>query len=122
MPGDEADNQDIWCIYWDRSADEISLKIYDDSGNSWSETSIATGMADDSAGSYAQMSAAPRHSDNHAILAAWSAPNVATADLRVWDIGGVSDITAMTNVVTDLDESGAVAVFVDQRDNSIYVV
>ncbi len=35
MPGNEADNQDIYCGYWDYSTDEISLKVYDDSLNSW---------------------------------------------------------------------------------------
>ncbi len=120
MPGDETDNADVWCIYWDRSADELSLKIYDDSDNSWSETSIATSMADNA--SYYQMSAAPRHSDNHVILAAWSELAAATADLKVWDIGGSDDITALTNVVTDLNEAAQVAVFLDQISGSIYVV
>ncbi len=119
MPGDEDDNQDIWCIYWDRSADEISLKVYDDSGNSWSETSIATSMADSNF--YYQMSASPRGRDNHVILAVWSELDAATADLKVWDIGGSGDITAMTSVVTDLAESAQVAVLINQQNDDIYV-
>jgi hypothetical protein len=120
MPGDETDTDDIWCIYWDRSANELSLKVYDDSGDSWSETSIATSMADDV--SYYQMSAAPRHRDNHVILAAWSEINAATADLKVWDIGGSSSITAKTNVLTDTDETAQVAVLINQQNDDIYVV
>lgn len=119
MPGDEVDSQDIWCIYWDVSADEISLKVHDDSGNSWSETLIATGMVDTAA--YFQMSASPRHSDNHVMLVAWSELDVATADLKVWDIGGSGSITTKADVVTDLAESAGVAVFIDQQTNDIYV-
>ncbi len=120
MPGDEADEDDIWCIYWDRSADELSIKVYDNSADSWSEALIATGMADNA--TFYQMSAAPRHSDNHVILAAWSDIDDPAADLKVWDIGGSGSITAKADVVTDLDASGAVAVFIAQQDNSIYVV
>ncbi|KKN05985.1 hypothetical protein LCGC14_1081840 [marine sediment metagenome] len=120
MPGNETDDNDIWCIYWDRSADELSLKVYDDSADSWSETSIATGMVDSP--NFYQMSASPRHSDSHVILAAWSDVDDAAADLKVWDIGSASDIVAKTDVVSNLDVSGAVAVFIAQQDNSIYVV
>ncbi len=119
MPGNETDEDDIWCIYWDRSADALSLKVYDNSGDSWSETSIASSMVDFTV--YYQMSAAPRHSDNHVILAAWSEIDAATADLKAWDIGSSSSITALTGIVTDLDASAQVAVFVNQQDDSIYV-
>lgn len=119
MPGNEDDADDIWCIYWDRSADALSLKVYDNSGDSWAETAIASSMADDTA--YYQMSAAPRRNDNHVILVAWSEIDAATADLKAWDIGSSSSITALTNIVTDLDASTQVAVFINQQDDSIYV-
>jgi hypothetical protein len=119
MPGDEADDDDIWCIYWDRSANALSIKVYDDSGNSWAETSIATSMTDTNV--YIQMSAAPRHRDNHVILVAWSELSAATADLKAWDIGGSGSITALANVVTDLDESAQVAVLINQQNDDIYV-
>src|SRR3972149_4684818 len=45
-PGFAADNQDILCIYWDADVEEISRKVYDDSGDSGAETSIATSMVD----------------------------------------------------------------------------
>lgn len=120
MPGNETDEDDILCVYWDRSADEISLKTYDNSGDSWSEASVATSMADDV--TYYQMSASLRHADNHVILAAWSEIDAATADLKVWDVESGSSITAMTNVLTDTSEATQVAVFINQQDDSIYVV
>lgn len=119
MPGDETDEDDVWCVYWDRSANELTLKVYDNSGDSWSETSIATSMVDSN--NHYQMSAAPRHRDNHVILVAWSELDAATADLKVWDIGGSAAITAKTNVLTDTDASAQVAILIDQQNDDVYV-
>ena len=120
-PGDEADTNDIWCFYWDASANEISLKVYDDSGNSWGETAIGGSMAESA--EYYQMSAAQRASDNHVILAAWSQLNNAASDLMVWDIGGdgVGEINAKANVLTDTPEAAQCAVFINQQNDDIYV-
>jgi len=119
FPGNEADTQDIWCIYWDVDASEISLKIYDNSGDSWSETAIVGSMTFNS--QLFPMSGATRASDNHVILAAWTVYNNAAADLVVWDIGGSGSLTAKTDVVTNLDDSALVAVFIDQQTDDIYV-
>jgi hypothetical protein len=119
MPGNETDEDDIWCIYWDRSADELSLKVYDNSEDSWSEFSILTSMVDDA--TYYQMSAAPRHSDNHVILVAWSELNAASADLFLFDIGASDDISTTGVPLANTDESAQVAVLVNQQNNNIYV-
>ena len=119
MPGNETDPADIWCIYHDRSHDELSLKVYDDSDNSWSETLISDGV--ESVLNSFQISAAPRHSDGHVILAAWSEYDSDTADLLVWDIVSSTVFTALTNVVTNLGESAEVSVLINQADSSIYV-
>lgn len=104
FPGNEADNQDMWLVYWDVSANEISLKVYDDSANSWGETSISGSMVDAVQGDrYSQMAAAVRASDGHLLLAAWNASDAAAADMQTWDINGAASITAKTNVVTDAD-------------------
>lgn len=119
MPGGETDNQDILAIYWDYSADEISLKTYDDSGNSVSETSISTGMVENSTYGV-QWSAVQRHNDNHVILAAWNALDSATADLKSWDITNSSTITAKTDIVTDQAETAMISLMINQSDNTIY--
>ena len=78
---DSADNQDIVMIYWDRSADEISIKKYDDSdgaSGTWGETSISGGMTDYPW--HMQMDAVVRHSDGHIILAAWNSRDLATSE------------------------------------------
>jgi hypothetical protein len=116
---DSADNQDIVMIYWDRSANEISIKKYDDSGNSWGETSISGSMSDTNL--IMQMSAVVRHSDGHIIVAAWSNIDSATADLKVWDITlATPTITAKTDVVTDSDDCVGAALFIDQNNDDLY--
>jgi len=120
MPGNETDEDDIWCVYWDRSANELTLKVYDDSGDSWSESVIATGVFDDV--SYYQMSAAPRHSDNHVILAAWDIISGPTADLWVYDLAdSAGDVGSVTRVLVSTDEAAGVAVLINQQNDDIYV-
>jgi len=119
FPGNEADNQDVWAVFWDTNVDEISLKTYDDSGNSWSEQSISLNMTEST--TYLQMDGAIRLSDGHLILAAWNLYDNALADLMVWDINGAGSITAKTNVLTDSAESFLTSVFINQNTDDIYV-
>ena len=118
FPGNEADNQDVWATFWDTSANEISLKTYDDSEDSWGEQSISGSM---SSGGLPQMDGTIRLSDGHLIFAAWSEFDTATADLMTWDINGAASITAKTNVITDEAETFLVSVFVNQDNDDIYI-
>jgi len=119
FPGNEADNQDVWATFWDVSADEITLKTYDDSGDSWSEQLISGSMTRST--SYLQMDGQIRLSDGHLIFAAWNLFNNAAADLMVWDINGAGSITAKTNVITDTAEYALVSVFINQVNDDIYI-
>lgn len=120
-PANLADANDIWCVFHDISANELSLKTYDDSGDSWAETSVATSIADSTTHPYAVFSAAVRHSDGHLLVAAWSEFDTATADLLVWDITDSGTITAKTNVSTNVDDMGYVALFINQQTDEVYV-
>lgn len=116
---DSADNQDVAMVYWDRSADEISLKKYDNSGNSWSETSISGSMIDVT-GSM-QMSGLVRHSDGKLLLFAWNRIDYSESDLMVFEIDlATPTITPKTNVVTDSDDCVCVAAFIDQNNDHLY--
>ena len=116
---DSADSQDVCMIYWDRSADEITLKKYDNSANSWSETLISASMVDDE--SILQMSAVLRLSDKHIILAAWSDVDVTTADLKIFDIAvGTTTVVTKTDVVTNADDCVCAALFIDQNTDDLY--
>ena len=100
-PGFAADNQDLIMLFWDASANEISRKLYDDSDDSWGETSIATGMNDSAASSHHPHWNIFVDLDNSQIvMAAWSAVDVVNADLRCWTIDE-STITELANIVTD---------------------
>jgi hypothetical protein len=121
-PGYAADTQDILCIFWDRSANEISRKIYDDSANTWAETSIAASMtALTSATASPQFSIAVDDANNKILLAAWSATDTANADLRFWTIDE-STITEGTNVVLNsTDDQGMCAIGLATDTTTIYV-
>jgi hypothetical protein len=117
-PGNEADTNDLWAAFWDTSANAISLKIFDDSANSWGETAI--GSATESL-TYLQMDGQIRLSDGHLIFAYWNITDNAAADLQVWDINGAASITAKTNVITDEAESATVSVFINQVNDDLYI-
>jgi len=118
-PSNEADDQDIWGIFWDISGNNLSLKTYDDSGNSWSEQAIDNDAAESTV--HLQFDSQIRLSDGHLILAFWSQYDNGAADLRVYDINGAGSITAKTNLITDEPESYCVSVFINQDADDIYV-
>lgn len=123
VPGFAADNQDIMCIYWDRSADEISRKIYDDSANSWAETSIAASMVDATSSTDSPYFAVTTDLTNsRIILVAWSARDLANADLRFWTITESAITESSTNVVLNsTDDQGMCAVGLDTNSSTYYV-
>lgn len=114
------DDNDCAIAFWDNSASEISIKVYDESGDSWGETSVGTSMA------YVEqavnMAVATRHSDGATILAAWNAINSAAADLKVWqiDIDLTPSVTALADVLTNSDDSWGVGLFIDGDSEDIY--
>jgi hypothetical protein len=120
-PGFAADTQDILCIFWDRSASEITRKVYDDSANSWAETSIAVDMNQIATSNPApQFAIAIDDANNKILLAAWTRQDVANADLRFWTVDETT-ITEKTNVVQDSgDDQGMVAVGLATDTATIY--
>lgn len=114
LPGWAADNQDIIGIFWDASAEEISRQLYDDSANSWAETSIATSMTDALASAtFPHFAAAVDIANSQNVLIAWSAIDAANADLRCWTVTEAA-ITEKTNVVLNsTDDQGFAALAID---------
>lgn len=122
VPGFAADTQDIMAFFWDASANEISRKIYDDSANTWAETSIATSMTELAASTaHGNMAAAVDISNSRSLLVAWSATDTLNADLRCWHVTE-SAITEVTAVVTDsTDDQGLCAIGIDTVTGYWYV-
>lgn len=123
LPGFAADNQDIMGFFWDASANEISRQLYDDSANTWAETSIAASMTDTVAtASFPHFAAAVDLTNSRNLLAAWSAVDLVNSDLRVWHVTE-SAITEVTNVVTDsTDDQGLCAIGIDVNDANTWYV
>ena len=119
FPGNEADTNDVWIVYWDWASDQLELKVYDDSANSWSTTTIGTGMVETTL--VTQFSGVQRQSDNHVVLTAWNSLIAGGADLKVWDIAGSASIVAKTDAVTDTTTDLGAAAFIDQRTNDLYL-
>ena len=111
---DAADTQDILAIFFDSSSSEISRKLYDDSGNSWSETSIAASMTLGLAStSFPHFAVAMDITNTRHILVAWSNVDTLNADLRCWTVDA-STITEVTNVVQNsTDDQGLCAITLD---------
>lgn len=123
LPANTSDNQDIAGLYFDFSANAQSLKMYDDSANSWTETAIATRLV---IGQVWNISAAVRHSDGHIIVAFENDGDISTCDLVVYDLTVTSisspTITAKTNVWSNISERQDCSIFIDQKTDDIYVV
>ncbi len=111
---DAADTQDIMAIFWDASANEISRKLYDDSANTWAETSIAGTMLDGLATTaFPHFAVAMDIANTRHILVAWSDVDAANSDLRCWIVDSGS-ITEVTNVVQNgTDDQGLCAISID---------
>jgi len=122
LPGWNADTADGMIIFWDASADELSVKRYDDSANSWAETSIAATMVDTTAANtFPHYAAAVDIVNSRNVVVAWSRVDFATAKLRCWTITD-SAITEVTNVVSSsTDDQGLCAIAIDVYTGRWYV-
>lgn len=110
-PGFAADNQDIMCIFWDVSANQISRYVYDDSGNSWAETIFGapdTFTEQVAATSYPHFDLAVDLANNRLVVVAWNAIDSANQDLRCF-IVTEGAITACTDVVANATDDCALA-------------
>jgi hypothetical protein len=117
-----ADNQDIIAIFWDASNNEISRKLYDDSANTWGETSISTGMVDiSSTNGFPNFDLTVDLDNSKLVLVAWNGVDTAGADLMAWDITN-SSITALTDVVSNgTDDQGLCSIALDTDNGDLYV-
>ena len=122
FPGNELDDQDFWLVYHDESTQQVSLKVYDDSLNSWSETAI-TGAGDVSgSGSNSGLSIAGtvRHSDGHLFLTVKTVPTA--NDFRSWEINGAASIVERGVVISVEPDTFQLGMMIDQNSGRLYTV
>jgi hypothetical protein len=123
FPANVADANDGWFLYDDDSAAELTLKEYDDSGNSYTESSALTFTNNDTTatGQYG-FSGSIRHEDGHLIVAFFNAFDSATGDFLVYDMNSTASITALTAITTDIDDMYYPSVYLNQdQPDWIYV-
>ena len=122
-PANTTDDADACIIFQDRSANELSIKMYDDSANTWTETSISTGIVEDIA--YQNLDAAVRASDGKILAVAHSDADSTGDDLLTWEINPNSisspTVTAKTNVFTNQSESAQAAIMIDNNTDDVYI-
>jgi len=117
-PANLADTNDIWGLYGDNDVNELSLKTWDNSGNSWAETAIVTY---DTQSYDVQYDGVVRLSDGHLLVAVWNDYDNAAADIVTFDITDAGTITARTDAITDTNESFATSCFHDHNAGRWYV-
>lgn len=101
----------------------MSRQLYDDSANSWAETSIDATMTEVStATTFPHFAAAVDLTNSQIILIGWSAVDTANADLRCWTVTE-SAITAKTEVVLNsTDDQGLCAITIDLQSGWWYAI
>lgn len=103
-PANTGFDDDACAIFGDRSAQTLSVKMWDDSAGTWTETSITGSIVQGSASM--QYDGAIRHSDSHLLLASHVQIDTTTDDILTWDLTVDSiaspTVTAKTNVVTNV--------------------
>jgi hypothetical protein len=60
FPATTSDDADLACIFWDLSANQLSIKMYDDSANTRTETTLVSSTDNNI---YKNFDASVRHSD-----------------------------------------------------------
>lgn len=125
FPANTGDDNDACCLFHDRSVDDLTIKMFDDSANTWTEfgTPLDTSIPEEFP--YIHMDGALRHSDGHLLVAAQKAPAASGGSIKTWDVTVASItvpvVTAKTNVVS----TGwlyQVAMLIDQFTDAVYVV
>lgn len=108
---DAADTQDIMAIFQDASVTETSRKLYDNSANTWAETSINNAITElSTATAFANLAAAPDISGTKSVLLVWTQADLANADLKCYSVDS-GTITALTDVVLNsTDDQGLCAI------------
>lgn len=120
FPGNETDVKDFRMLYGDVSATELTMKVFDDSANTWSESAaIKTDVtfSDD----WWQIAGAVDHTDGLIYGACHVEIDTTGDDIFTFTVDGTASITAKTDVVTNKAESGNVCLMINQQNQDKYV-
>ena len=123
-PGYEIDPADFIVVYFDSDALEFTIKTYDDSLDSWSESAVFTTIVGFN-NTIPFFDGRQRWSNSSTFIPVWNDVDTATADLEGWiltgDAVGGYTFTASALIAEDLNESYGTGVAIDQQNDHIYV-
>lgn len=123
LPGYNSDQADFMIVFVDASANGLSVKRYDDSANTWTETALITdtNFVDVTPSTnYPHVACVADVTNSRNIVIAWGAVDSANADLRCFIITDTT-ITEVTNVVLNsTDDQGFAALGIDTTTGDWY--
>ncbi len=122
VPGNEVDPDDIWCFYQDVSTDLLTLKVWDATADTWSESATINAINDRFVNMW-MIAASPRHSDLRTILFISDDYGPAnTANGLIFECENSSTFTVKANVYTAELNHRYVALTIDQFTDDIYAI
>lgn len=123
LPGWASDNNDMMMFFLDASTSELTRKLYDDSANSWAESSsMATITPLLNTTGFPNFAATVDITNSRNLVVAWTAADTLNADLLAWHVTE-STVTALTDVITNqTDDQGlcAIGIDTDTQDWHVY--
>jgi len=127
FPANTADTSDACALFWDRSANVISVKMYDDSDGAsgkWTEFTTTTISAADDAIDI-NMDGSVRHSDGLILCCCHSDDDTTTDDVLTFTVTPdditTPTVTTKTDVITNIAESADCSMFINQQNDHVYV-
>lgn len=124
FPANTADDADVAAVFFDRNVTTYTIKMYDDSANSWTESagwSITGFDSNAQPGDHGSV----RHSDGKIIFASHEQANNAVDDLHVKEISVTSisspTVSSLTDIYTNTVGVQQAAVTINQQNDDIYV-
>lgn len=122
FPAATSDDDDFAFMFLDKSASTLTVKMYDETADSWTETSVGTITINDN---FPLWSGAVRHSDSAILFVMPTAITTAGNDLSTWEVipGSIASptVTAKTDLFTNDNSIFSSSVCVNQRNGDVYV-
>lgn len=119
-PADGADDNDIWSVWVDSSANQLTIKTYDDSANSWGESSgLATIVEETAVKNFEVVS---RHSDNAGVLAIQNGTRSSNnVEIEIWEITGTTATQKSSNADTQNATDWGMSLCINQQNDDLYI-
>ncbi len=97
MPGNEADDQDVYAVFEDDSATELTLFHYDDSADSWAETATIDSDVDINSTNYGSLlPVCTSNITKHSFICTPTRTSV--DEVRIWEVTDATTTALLANI------------------------